>query len=172
MALRFLSLVRILNNGRRSDFPRCNPRAMSLAEAGSVLTCRKRNRFSGLRLEVRGIRWLDAGYRLQATGTILLKFFCRGAKLFLGGWGFIGRPTHDWLVTLRQTSWFSPRGECEEAGRPGPPLLFFVRFLSRFLGIKDGPRCFHVTRPTLQKPDVGPPSASLQFLLDMTCGRI
>src|ERR1700681_3471534 len=36
----------------------------------------------------------------------------------------MGRPTHDRLVTLRQTSWFSPRGECEEAGRPGPPLLF------------------------------------------------
>jgi hypothetical protein len=37
---------------------------MSLAEAGSVLTCRKRNRFSGLRLEVRGIRWLDVANEL------------------------------------------------------------------------------------------------------------
>jgi len=117
-----------LKRGRRSDFPRFKPRAISLAETGSVLTCRKRNRFSGLRLEVRGIRWLDAGYRLQATETILLKFFSRGAKLFLERWGFIGRTTHDWLVTLRQTSWFSPRGECEEAGRPGPPPLFFHCF--------------------------------------------
>jgi hypothetical protein len=54
-----------------------------------------------------------------------LSFFVGGAKLSLGAWVFIARPTHDWLVTLRQTSRFSPRGECEEAGRPGPPPLFF-----------------------------------------------
>jgi len=66
--------------------------------------------------------WI-ASYKLPQR--FYLTFFCRRAKLFGAGRGFMCRPTHDRLVTLRQTSWFSPRGECEEAGRPGPPLLFF-----------------------------------------------
>ena len=51
----FSELVSMLINGRRSAFRTCNPRAISSVEAGSLLTCRKRNMLSGLKCEGRGI---------------------------------------------------------------------------------------------------------------------
>src|ERR1700726_62712 len=104
---------------------------------------------------------------------ILLKFFCRSAKLFGCGWGFIGRPTQDRLVTLRQTSWFSPRGECEEAGRPGPPPLFLCFCLPGSFELVSQGRGRGGSRlqdPPSKNLRVGHPPRFLRFLLRTTSG--
>src|SRR5947209_18989539 len=55
MARRLFSLERILNRGRVSVFLSCKAWAISFAEAGSLLSCRKRNMLSGWRDEELGI---------------------------------------------------------------------------------------------------------------------
>src|ERR1700730_4433342 len=77
-----------------------------------------------------------ASYKLPER--FYLNFFNERETFWWGG-VFMGRPTHDWLVTLRQTSRFSPRGECEEAGRPGPPLLFFPSRHFELFTLQDPP---------------------------------
>ena len=52
-------------------------------------------------------------------------------KLFSGLRGFIARPTHDRRVALRQTCRFPLHGDKGEAGRPGPPLLFYFHHFTR-----------------------------------------
>src|ERR1700719_3917171 len=73
----FLKLASILVNGRRSDLLRRNPRAISSVEAGSLLTCRKRNMLSGLKCEGRGIGRARLDMRLRRTADSTQFFFIR-----------------------------------------------------------------------------------------------
>src|SRR3989442_7794513 len=124
MALRFLSLESILNSERSSVFFRSSPCAISLVDAGELLTCRKRNMLSGLRCEGRA---MGCRARPQAPDFHydFSHFFWFSQELFLGIGDYIrqantrpaGRPPSDWPD--------SRRGKRREAGRPGPPPFSF-----------------------------------------------
>jgi hypothetical protein len=124
MARRFLSLESILESGRLSLFFRWSPCAISLVDAGSLLTCRKRNMLSGLRCEGRGM-----GFRARRSAlisTVILATFLGFSGTFFRIPGLYrqantrpaSRPPSDWPG--------SPRGERREAGRPGPPPFSFL----------------------------------------------
>src|SRR5437879_11858436 len=100
MALRFLSLESILNSERSSVFFRSSPCAISLVDAGALLTCRKRNRLSGRRCGGRGI---GCRARRQAPDFHydFSDFFWVSPELFLGIADEIGRRPHDRLVAAR-----------------------------------------------------------------------
>src|SRR5258708_378493 len=99
----------------------CNAAAISSAEAGALLTCRKRNMLSGLSCERRGIGGQFSGLPHNST-----YFFSLHVKLFSVHRGFIRRPTHDRLAALRQASRYFPEtGKPKGGGKNRPPSLFF-----------------------------------------------
>src|SRR4029077_11559612 len=102
----------------------CNAAAISSAEAGALLTCRKRSMLSGLSCGERGIRGRSGG-QAPIILTILLNFFWSDMKLFSRPRGFIARPTHDRPAALRQAGRHSrergKRGGRED--RPAPPFF-------------------------------------------------
>src|SRR5882762_2355240 len=123
MARRFFSFESILNSGRLSAFFRWSPSAISLVDAGSLLTCRKRNMLSGLRCEGRGI-----GVRIRRPALISIVILVT----FLGFSGtFFTFPGLYRQANTRPANRppsdrpDSPRGERREAGRPGPPPFSF-----------------------------------------------
>lgn len=129
MACRFLSFASILKSGRLSALFRCRPSEISRVEAGSPLTCRKRNMLSGLRCEGRGM-----GGRARRPATIsiviLVTFFGFAGTFFQipglyrqANTRPAGHPPSDWPA--------SPQGERREAGRPGPPPFSFVPLNTR-----------------------------------------
>src|SRR5580693_734849 len=84
-----------------------------------------------IRAQVRGARH-RLGPRAGNSGRAdFTHFFLGNAKLFSGEWGYIRRPTHDRLPALRQGSRTFPERGTWEAGRPGPPPLFFPDFNSQ-----------------------------------------
>src|SRR5258707_1164249 len=104
MAWRFLSFASILNNERVSAFFRSRQLAISLAETGSLLICRKRNMLSGLRCEGRGM-----GYRARAQVLFFHRDFSHFFRLFRNFFQDFGiyrqantrpasRPPSDWPV--------------------------------------------------------------------------
>jgi hypothetical protein len=64
------------------------------------------------------------GYSVRNDST---EIFSANMKLFGVGRGFIGRPTHDRSVTLRQTDWFPREGKV----RRRDDLARLLFFLSR-----------------------------------------
>jgi hypothetical protein len=125
----FLKLVSILVNGRRSALLRRSPRAISSVEAGSLLTCRKRNMLSGLKCEGRGISRARVDPRLRRTADSTYFFFIR-AKLFSRFRGFIPRPTHDRLAALRQASRTFPERGKSRGGTTWPASLLLFSIIS------------------------------------------
>src|SRR5437660_5483338 len=69
------------------------------------------------------------GIRAKRRATIftkiLVNFFWVSQELFSGFRDYIGRPTHDRLVALRQTGRIPREGKEKGAGRPGPPPFLF-----------------------------------------------
>src|SRR5205809_4575204 len=123
MARRFLSFASILKRGRVSDFLRPRPLASSPTDAGALLSCRKRNILSGLRVEVPGIRFGAFPQGASFPGQIVDTFLV-WAELFSAFRDYISRPTHDRLVALRQTSWIPREGK--KGGGKTWPASFFI----------------------------------------------
>src|SRR5882672_5611314 len=124
MARRFLSFESILNNGRVSVFFRCKPWAISLADAGALLICRKRNMLSGLRCEGLGMG-IASERRCYFSTVILVTFFGSSGTFFrIPG---LYRQANTRPAIRPPSEWPVPReGKIKEAGRPGPPPSFIL----------------------------------------------
>src|SRR5258708_26372532 len=130
----------------------CNAAAISSAEAGALLTCRKRNMLSGLSCERRGIGGQFSGLPHNST-----YFFSLHVKLFSVHRGFIRRPTHDRLAALRQASRYFPEtGKPKGGGETRPASLFFC-VNSVLRGLVLNPFSLLPTPPLYSKTDNGSP---------------
>src|SRR6267143_4020724 len=96
----------------------------------------------GLVSKSRSARFPQRFYSLSSTQL----------KLFWRSRGYIGRPTHDRLTTLRQVSWIPREGNTEGGGKTWPASLFSIfprncpdaNFSQRLLG--PNPFIFKVKR--------------------------
>jgi hypothetical protein len=73
-------------------------------------------------------------------------------KLFLGFAGFMGRPTHDRLVALRQTGWFPREGKIgrrEDLAR----LSFLSKKPAATIPTRCGKTCSDLSREIIESPD-------------------